>query len=194
MNARVARALAVLLVALGMVLVNPNVALACSCLNRTVAQRTQAAETVAIGTVNWSATDGEQRSYSVTFSNVYKGIAGMQEKLTTPDSEAACGVGQLAANDDYLFFIQGKHPGLMPINACGGVERPTAATLDAVQRITGAPNPPFPSFGSGPTVSASSTDPIRVAGIAGLILAALFVVVVLVRRRSQGAGPRQYLG
>lgn len=179
--------------AVGMVLVNPSVALACSCVTSTAEQHTNQADTVAIGTVGWVSTNGIDRTYSVNFSQVYKGAAGLTEKVLTPDSAAACGVGDLAINEQYVFFLQGKHPGQMKMNSCGGTTKVDALTLDAVQKVTGPPVPPFPSFESGPTVPAGSTDPVRVVGIGGLALGALAGIVLAIRRRVRG-GSRRYLG
>lgn len=188
------RALVVLLAAAGMVMVSPSVALACSCAQITAEQATKDADTVAIGTVQWAADNGVERSYSISVSQVYKGIAGIQEKIITGSEESACGLADLAVDEEYIFFLDGKHPGQMRASLCGGTTEYDVATLDAVERVAGGPKEPFPSFGSGPTVSEDSTDPVRVIGIGAIILAGIVAIVIVLRRRIQGHGGRQYLG
>ena len=186
------RALVVLLLACGIVLVSPTVALACSCVQVTAEQHTKDADTVAIGTVQWVADNGIEKSYSVSFTQVYKGMAGLQEKIITASDEASCGLADLAVDEKYIFFLEGKHPGRMRASLCGGTTGYDVATLDAVESVAGPPKEPFPSFASGP--EATGTDPVRVIGIGALVLAGLGAVVLVLRRRAQGHGGRQYLG
>ena len=186
------RALAVLLVAGGMVLVSPSVALACSCVELTAEQHAKDADTVAIGTVQWVADNGIEKSYSVSFTQVYKGMAGLQEKIVTASDEASCGLADLAVDKKYIFFLEGKHPGRMRASLCGGTTAYDVATLDAVERVAGPPKEPFPSFASGP--EASGTDPVRVIGIGAIVVAGVVAIVLVLRRRVQGHGGRQYLG
>lgn len=188
------RLLVVLLLAAGMVLVNPSVALACSCAPVTPEQSTKDADTVAVGTVQWTASDGIDRTYGVRFDQVYKGLAGIEEKLVTSADEASCGLGDLAVEGSYIFFIQGKHPGQLKVGLCGGTTAYDVEVLDAVESVAGGPKEPFPSFASGPTVAADTTDPIRVIGIGAIVAAGLFGVIVLIRRRFTGHGKRNYLG
>src|SRR5690349_8129210 len=105
------RALLALLVAGGMVVLSPSVSLACSCVQVTPEQSTKDAETVAVGTVTSSATDQIEQSYRVSFDQVYKGSSGLTEKLVSPADEASCGLGDLTTGKQYVFFIDGKHPG-----------------------------------------------------------------------------------
>ena len=187
------RALVVLLVAGGMVLVSPSVALACSCAQVTPEQATKNADTVAIGTVQWVADNGIDKSYSISVSQVYKGIAGVQEKIVTASDEASCGLADLAVDKEYIFFLQGKHPGRMRADLCGGTTAYDVVTLDAVESVAGGPKEPFPSFGSGPEAE-DGPDPVRVIGIGAIVLAGIGVIVLVLRRRLQGHGGRQYLG
>ncbi len=188
------RLLVVLLLAAGMVLVNPSVALACSCVRLSAEQLTKEADTVAVGTVQWTSTNGIDRTYGVSFDQVYKGIAGLREKILTPSQESACGLGELATNEQYIFFLDGKHPGQMRATSCTGTTKLDVATLDAVESVTGSPVEPFSSFDSGPAVPADSVDPVRAVGIGAIVLAALFGAAVLIRQRRRGGGGRQYLG
>ena len=66
-----------------------------------------------------------------------------REKLRSPAHEATCGLGDLATNRRYLFFIEGRHPGLMKVTLCGGSRAYDASTAQAVQRITGPARPPL---------------------------------------------------
>lgn len=177
------------------VLISPSAAIACSCATLTPEQYTKNADTVGTGTVEWTSTNGIDRTYSVAFEQVFKGVAGMREKLVTPADGAACGLDNLVADQRYIFFIDGKHPGQMKINLCGGTTAYDTEVLDAVQSVTGTDAfPPFPSTDSGPTVSDDDPDPIRYIGIGAFVIAGIAVVVVLARRRVRGGGSRQYLG
>jgi hypothetical protein len=191
--APVVRALVVLVAAAGLVLVAPAASFACTCAAVTPEQATKDADTVAIGIVQWTADNGVEASYSITVSQVYKGIAGIQEKIVdvSPGSEP-CGGKALVVDKEYIFFLEGKHPGRMRPSNCGGPLEYDFATLDAVESVAGGPKEPFPSFASGP--ESSGTDPVRVIGIGAIVLAAIGAVILLVRRWAQGHGGRQYLG
>lgn len=188
------RLLVVLLMAGGLVLVSPSAALACSCVELTAEQHAKEADTVAVGTVEWVTSNDIETTYGVNVEQVYKGIAGLREKLVTPANGASCGLGELVADERYIFFIDGKHPGQMNVTSCGGTTAYDVAVLDEVQRVTDGPFEPLPAFESGPTAAADSTDWVRVVGIGALLAFAAFGVFVVLRRRAQGHGGRQYLG
>lgn len=183
------RAFAALLVVLGvsagMVLLTPSVALACSCVQASVSKQVDQAETVVGGTVEWTSTDGEQRTYGLKVDEVYKGISGIREKVVTPANDAACGLGELATGERYLFFLQGRHPGKMTAGLCGGSGAYTDARVLQVQEKTKGPFEPLPTFGGTPPEE-GGTDLVRVVGIGAFVLAAGVAAVALVRRRRSG--------
>jgi hypothetical protein len=139
------RAFLVLVVAAGIVALLPGNAWACSCRTTDTTAQVRRAGTVVDGTVEWVANNGMESTYSVKVDQVFKGKAAAREKLVGPASEASCGLGTLVADERYLFFIDGVHPGQMKVDLCGGSARYDAATAAAVQAVTGAPGGPVPA-------------------------------------------------
>jgi hypothetical protein len=147
------------------------------------AEHVRAATTVAAGTVDWTATDGQTRTYSVDVDSVYKGAAADSEKLVTNAHEAACGLADLATDRRYLFFIEGQHPGAMRVGLCGGTVGYDDSVAARIEAVTGPPGKPLPSPDLGGEPSGSGrTGPIVALGLtAGLLAVAVGVVV---RRRG----------
>lgn len=183
MSSRVRRCLLALAVTFGLLVLTPSPSWACSCASATTAVQVQNAVTVAAGTVAWTATDGQTRTYRVDFDAVYKGAAAASEKLTTSANEASCGLAGLATDQRYLFFIEGRHPGAMRVGLCGG----TVAYDDAVARqvvaVTGPPGKPL----SSPVVESTSGGGGNKTGVVALVALALMgtavASVVVARRR-----------
>ena len=130
-------------VVFGLLVLTPSASWACSCAISAPTQQVKAAGTVAAGTVDWTATDGQTTTYKVDFDAVYKGSVAGSEKLTTAAAGSACGVGDLAAGRRYLFFIEGEHPGAMRIGLCGGTTPYDEALAAQVAAITGPPSKPL---------------------------------------------------
>lgn len=137
------RVLLAAVVAAGLLVLTPTPSWACSCAARTTAQQVRSAVTVAAGTVDWTTTDGQTRTYQVDFDAVYKGAAASSEKLRTGANEASCGLANLAPDERYLFFIEGQHLGEMTIGLCGGTTSYDEALAAEVQAITGPPEEPL---------------------------------------------------
>jgi hypothetical protein len=171
-------------VVFGILVLTPSPSWACSCASSTPAEQVQRAVTVAAGTVDWTATDGQTRTYKVEFDTVYKGAAAASEKLATPANEAACGVGNLAAGRRYLFFIDGEHPGAMRVGLCGGTTPYDDAVAGQVEAVTGPPGKPLAT----PTAAAPSDDDrgrtVLVAVGAGAVLLLATGAAFVLRRRS----------
>jgi hypothetical protein len=167
---------------LGILLLTPSPSWACSCATSGMPAQLKSAVTVAAGTVDWTATDGQTRTYKVDFDAVYKGSAAESEKLVTAANEAACGVGDLAIGKRYLFFVEGEHPGTMRIGLCGGTTPYDEAVVRQVESVTGPPGKPART-----DLSASDDDGGRGTAVA-LGAAALLVVVagvaLILRRRA----------
>lgn len=189
------RLLVVLLLAAGMVLVNPNVALACSCVQRTTAQHLDDADTVVVGTLAWDSDNGLDRTFSVSVSEVYKGKAGLREKVHTAADEASCGLGDLAGDKEYIFFLRGTHPGRMTVDQCSGTQQYDSTVVGEVQRRTKGPFEPMPTYVTDVEPS-SGPDRIRVVGIGVIVLALAAGGVLVLRRRLTGPphGPSEYSG
>jgi len=177
------RVLVILLLAAGMVLVSPSVALACSCAQTSVAQQTKDADTVVGGTLEWVADNGIDRTYSVAVDQVFKGIAGLREKVHSPADEASCGLGELATDKQYVFFVNGKHPGRLTATLCGGTAPYGEQVVTEVQKETGEePVEPLPTYVTdlAPT---EGPDKVRIVGIAAFVIAGVAAGAVILRRR-----------
>lgn len=180
------RLLLVLGLVTGMLLLTPEQALACSCVMRSTAEQVQAADTVLAGTIEWTSTDGQQRTYSVRVDGVYKGAAAEHERLISPAQAAACGLGELAVDRRYLFFAQGEHPGQLRVNLCGGSTAYSVSLEREVIAASGIAQPPLPDRRPIAEEPSSGFSWAAVAGVAG-IAAVLVGAVVLGRRRSRPA-------
>jgi hypothetical protein len=180
----VRRALLALAVCLGLLVLTPSPSWACSCAVSAPRQQVQAAGTVAAGTVDWTATDGQTRSYQVSVDRVYKGAAARTEKLTTSASEASCGLGDLATGTRYLFFIDGVHPGAMRVGLCGGTAAYDDALARQVEAVTGPPGRPLPGprGTAAPPEDHSSRTLVLGLGAVVVLLGAATAVVVGRRR------------
>jgi hypothetical protein len=180
-----------LAVTLGLLVLTPSPSWACSCAMATTKQQVKNAVTVAAGTVDWTATDNQTRTYEVDFDAVWKGTAASSEKLVTAAADSACGVGDLAPGKRYLFFIEGRHPGVMRIGLCGGTAAYDATLAGQVQAITGPPGRPLaaPDRASGDEPSRSGHTTSRVVlAAAGTTLLVIAVAAVVVRRRGRQGG------
>ena len=161
-HSRCGRLLLTLAVTVGLLVLTPSPSWACSCAIGRTPEQLEAAGTVASGTVEWTATDGQRRTYQVRFDAVYKGVAGRTEKLRTSESEAACGVADLAPEQRYLFFIDGVHGGTMRIGLCGGTVAYDAALAARIESRSGPPG--HPVAGSAPPAGAEGAPPTRRGG------------------------------
>jgi hypothetical protein len=169
-------------VTIGVLVLTPSPSWACSCAIATTAEHVKAAGTVAAGKVNWTASDGEIRTYQVGFDAVYKGVAATTEKLRTNASEAACGVGDLAVGKRYLFFIEGEHPGAMQIGLCGGTTAYDGRIAGQVAAVTGPPDKPLPA--AAPTGQPDNPDHTTlVVSLGALVLLLCLATGVAAARR-----------
>lgn len=171
------RLLLVLAVSAGMLVLTPGTSWACSCVQSTVAQHVERAETVVDATVQWESSNGIETTYSVEVASQYKGKAAETEKLVSPASLAACGLGDLATGERYLFFVRGKHPGQMKIDSCGGSTPYAAATAAQVEAVTGEPTAPYVT----PPVARGATDQDPIAGTSvGSILGTTAIIALVI--------------
>ncbi|MGY2877063.1 LPXTG-motif cell wall-anchored protein [Marmoricola sp. URHA0025 HA25] len=171
-------------VVFGILVLTPSPSWACSCAQVTPDQQANAAVTVASGKVDWTATDGQTRTFKVDFDAVYKGAAARSEKLVTAADAAACGVGDLATGRRYLFFIDGRHPGTMRIGLCGGTTPYDEAAVRKVEALTGPPGRPLATSTVEPSTGDDHGRTWAVAGGAAALLAIATAVALVVRRRA----------
>jgi MYXO-CTERM domain-containing protein len=171
-------------VAFGMLVLTPSASWACSCAISTTPQHVKAAGTVAAGTVDWTATDGQTRTYKVDFDAVYKGSVAGSEKLSTAANDAACGVGDLATGRRYLFFVEGEHPGMMRLGLCGGTAPYDPALAARVAAITGPPSARLAPRTSSVAGDDGPDGTVTVAVGAAALLALAAGAALFVRRRT----------
>ncbi|MCW2753646.1 MAG: hypothetical protein JWQ32_1057 [Marmoricola sp.] len=138
------RLVLVLAVTAGMLVLSPGPSWACSCVSGTTADHVKRAETILDGTLEWTSSNGLTTTYGVQVEDVFKGRAGVREKLLSPANAATCGLGDLATNERYVFFVTGIHPGVMQVTSCGGSAPYAAALAAQVRAATGPPGRPIP--------------------------------------------------
>ena len=181
---RVRHCLLAVAVAFGILVLTPSASWACSCAISTTPQHVKAAGTIAAGTVDWTATDGQTRTYKVDFDAVYKGSVAGSEKLSTAANEAACGVGDLATGRRYLFFIEGEHPGTMRLGLCGGTAPYDPGLAAQVAAITGPASKPLATPTASDSGGGGKSSTITVAVGAAALLALAAGAAFFLRRRS----------
>ncbi len=185
------RLLLAALAAAALVVIAPQAAVACSCVQMSVAEQVDRADTVLAGTVEWSSTDQvSTRVYSLRVDTVYKGEAAEVERVETAASEAACGLGEYAAGKRLLVFAQGAHPGRLSADLCGGSAVFDQATADQVLAITRISTQPAPGASSDPLLPHGPREdawdwsrPLSIAGGIVVLSVLALVVVRLLRRR-----------
>jgi hypothetical protein len=180
---RAGRCLLAVLVTFGVLVLTPSPSWACSCVMATTPQHVHNAVTVASGIVDWTASDGQTRTYRVDFDGVYKGAAAESEKISTNANDASCGLGNLATGKRYLFFIEGKHPGAMRVSLRGGTVEYDDDVARQVESVTGPPGKPLVAPVPASVSEDSRTRTVVIAvGAAGLLVAVAAVGLVLRRR------------
>jgi hypothetical protein len=179
----VRRALLVVLVSAGLLVLTPSPSWACSCAAAGPGRHAELADTVATGTVDWTATDGQVRRYQVSIEQVYKGAAARTEKLTTGANDASCGLGDLAIGKRYLFFIDGVHPGAMRIGLCGGTTAYDDALAQQVEALTGPPRRPLPGPAGTAAPPEDHSTRTLVLGVGAVVLLLGAAAAIVVGRR-----------
>ena len=170
----------------GILVLTPSPSWACSCAISSTPQQVRGAVTVASGTVDWTATDGQTRTYKVDFDAVYKGSVAASEKLGTSASEASCGVSDLAPGKRYFFFIDGQHPGAMRIGLCSGTTPYADALARQITSITGPPGKPLATTDSStPATAGGGNGHARAFALgAGGLLLLVAITALAIRRRT----------
>ena len=102
--------LAAVLLALGLVVVGPSTAYACSCIVSTPAELLDRADVVVLGTVadrEPARSDGTVAavSYVLDVQRVYKGQAGLQVEFATSGSSASCGLDLVVSDRPRVVFL-----------------------------------------------------------------------------------------
>jgi hypothetical protein len=181
----------ILAAVVGMVAMAPGNAWACSCRASTTPQLVAGAETIVDGSIVYTSSNGIETTYSVKVDQVFKGKAGAREKLVGETSTASCGLGDLATDKKYLFFIAGEHPGLMKVDACGGSRPYDPAVAEKVQSITGTVYGPIAEPASVFSSSSGGGGHARTIALGALgVLVLLLGGVLWLRKRTDPAWNR----
>jgi hypothetical protein len=195
--------LVVLLAVVGLVLVGPATAYACSCVVSTPQDQFERADVVVEGSVVAAdaSTLGEGRTthYLVEVDGVFKGDATRRLSFATASDSAACGLEGLVVGDRRVFFLEmsedrewGFGTALSATN-CGGTGQ---VGVQEVERIAGAPAGPPLRATPGPVRAAREAGPVRpgpgptawAAYVVGAGVLLLLAAPAARRRRSGGAG------
>ncbi|WP_181312976.1 hypothetical protein [Nocardioides campestrisoli] len=147
MLAPVLRPLLVLLLAgplalLG-VLASASPAAACSCANLSFKQQVRTADTVFVGEVSAATVSGDQVTYDVRASRVFKGdLPAPTVQVASTVSQASCGLGAVEQGSTWLFLTKNG-----AASSCGGSAPATTDVMERAQRLLGigtrvAPAPP----------------------------------------------------
>jgi hypothetical protein len=171
------------------VLTYPPAHAACTCKQADLNQSVQRADAVFTGTVTSVQRPPDESSgvivILVNADRSWKGDVPAKVELSTPASSDDCGVDNLKANKDYLFFAQSDNAQLT-IDSCGGTAPFTAALGDGISKLLGEgkdpaaaeepPPPPEPPAADRQVIDDSEpVDFMRIAAPGG----ALVIVGVL---------------
>ena len=134
---------------------------------------------------------GRTVRYAVEVDRVYKGdITTSTVTVKSPKSAAACGLGALATDSRYLFFVTADGANLRA-DSCGGTAPVTAKLTRQVERLLGVGNPPtLPEPEKAvftPVAGAAQDDLLRLAAPgAALVLVGLLGLIVVRRLNARG--------
>lgn len=128
-------ALATLLVAPALVVLNPGAALACSCAEASTADLVGYADTIAVGQLTalepLPYNDGSRVRYTATLGTVFKGEPDNPLVFRSASEGSACGL-ELPVGNQYLFVLHGSRADL-----CGGTTPVSPALIAEVEAVTG---------------------------------------------------------
>lgn len=174
---------------------------ACTCQKSDLNQNVQRADAVFTGTVT-SVQKPPGADSGVTMILVdadlgWKGDVPAKVELATPSSDAACGVDNLKADEEYLFFAQSDDAQLT-IDSCGGTAKFTPVLGADITKQLGQPEDPAAAEEPPPGPPAADREVIddsepvgftRIAAPGGaLVIVGVLGLLVLGRfgRRRQG--------
>ena len=165
-------------------------AAACEHPGATLEQQTMRADAVFTGTVADRSAAGRTVTYEVDVDLVHKGDIGEQATVETPSGDRACGVPDLKAGEEYVWFVAADGETLTATKD-GGTTRATSAHVQQVEDLLGqgtSPTPPVPVEATFTLVAGDQAELTRLAapGVALVIvgLLGLLLVAALGRRRA----------
>lgn len=173
---------------------------ACTCVSSTIVEDVERADVVFSGTVTSvqkppsEANSTEAIVILVAADRSWKGRVPTKVELTTSASAEACGVENLVADKEYLFFAQSDDAKLA-IDSCGGTSPLTADLGDSITRLRGEgenpaePEKPAPKPPAADREVIADSEPVGFTRIAapGGALVIVGVLGLLVLRRFSGS-------
>lgn len=183
-------ALAGLLASVGLVLVTPVAAYACSCAGATVPEHAASADAVFTGTLvdvrqppfRLVQSSGDPVTYTFEVDDVRKGDVRERTDVTSSQDGASCGLEGMHEGREYVVFASAGTDGLSA-SLCGGTTELSVPMMGELDNVATAHEP-----GPGELhadVPSSSPEESVIAGVAGLVAVLVgFVAVRRIRRRS----------
>lgn len=167
----------------GLVLATSAPAFACKCAAQDLAQQVEDADVVFTGVVNGSTEVGQDFEYAITANRAYKGTVDYTTSVITPQDTAACGLGELEVDTEYLFLVTGDAPPYAA-TSCGGSGPANTDRLDKIEKALGAgtavdaPPPPPPTMTKVEESAPASVSRLAAPGGALVIVGFLGLLVV----------------
>lgn len=189
--ARLPRALALVLIALGCVLLAPSPAYACDQPTVGFKKQLRQAELVFDGKVTQSLESTDRIVYVVNVRRVYEGEATTETTVTTPLSNDDCGLRGIRDGEQYVFVANQTDTGVVRAFSHEGTRRSIPNVLDTVTQVLGDGSDPVPPSALEPLpepdpeltrVSDSAPPSLGRAAMPGLVLAGVGLLVLLAAR------------
>ena len=196
--------LASLLAGVGLVVLGPSPAMACSCVEADTRAHVRWADTVFEATVTdiddpplrGIVSSGDPRTYHVDVETVFAGEP--DDEVRSAMSGASCGLEGLAEGERYVFFADATKDGQWA-SLCGGTAPATDRLVRDVEAVTGPGTTPSdetsPSPDPSPGGNLAGDDPPAQSAVPLLVwlppavgLAAVAAIVVAWRLRRTGTG------
>lgn len=165
-------------------------AAACEHPNATLEQQTMRADAVFAGTVADRSAAAHSVSFEVDVELVYKGEIGEQATVSTPSGPKACGVPDLQAGEDYVWYVA-QDGETLTATRDGGTTRATAAHVRQIEDLLGegtSPTPPVVAEATFTRVAGAQAELTRLAapGAALVIVGVLGLLLVGALGRRRG--------
>lgn len=182
----VARTVALLLAAplllLGLVATS-SPAYACSCAPATFKQQVNRADTIFLGRVRETGRDDDGNiMMTVLAQRIYDGALDQPlVEVTTPESPATCGVGELPEGERYLFFVR---EGITTI--CDGTAPASRPRIERLQQLLGPGSeiaPPRPEANFDPVSDSEPPELSRLLAPGGAAVLIGLLGLLVARRR-----------
>lgn len=129
--------IAALLTVSGLVLVTAAPAAACRCQVSDIGQQATRADAVFVAEVNGVTEVGRTFEYALTATHAYKGTVERETAIATKQQTAACGLGELKNDTDYVFLVTGASPPYRA-NSCSGSGPANDERITEVESVLGA--------------------------------------------------------